>query len=117
MDIEIIEQIKKNYPELYNISKQLHNFDEKVSNMFIEKYGNNTYDNIMKTHEYNKEIENVHNGILKTSSISKLAQKRQKIFQIYTDVTFQITKKIGYSKTIEYMDVLTKYFKTISSII
>lgn len=114
MNIDIIRQI---YPEMYEISKQLYQFDKKVSDLFIKKYGDNTYDNIMKTHEYNKEIENVSNGILKENSISRLAQKRQKIFQKYTEITYEIAKSIGYTRTIEYMDMLTKYFNTISNII
>lgn len=110
MNVDFLKQV---YPEMYEISKKLHQFDKKVSDLFIKRYGDNTYDNIVKTHEYNKEIENVSNGILKENSISKLAQKRHKIFQKYTEITYEIAKTIGYTKTIEYMDFLTKYFNTI----
>lgn len=108
MNIELIKSI---YPDMYNISKRLHEFDKKVSDSFIKRYGDNTYDNIVKTHEYNKEIENVSNGILKDTSISKLAQKRYTLFQKYTEITYEIAKTIGYTQTIQYMDILTQYFK------
>lgn len=116
MNIEVVENIKITYPELYNISKKLHKFDKEVSNLFIKTYGDNTYDNIMTTHEYNKEIENVSKGISNETAVYKLAQRRQKIFQKYTDITYEITKQIGFSKTIEYMDILSNYFKIILGI-
>ena len=71
----------------------------------------------MITNEYHKELENVSNGILKDTDLSKLAQKRQEIFKEYSVVTFEITKTIGFSKTLLLMDILDKYFKYISNLI
>lgn len=112
-----INSIQLNYPELYKISRKLHQYDKQVSDLFIKNYGNNTYDNLMITNEYHKELENVSNGILKDTDLSKLAQKRKIIFEEYSVVTYEITKTIGFSKTLEYIDILDKYFKSISKLI
>jgi hypothetical protein len=116
MNIQV-DLIQIEYPELYNISRKLHSFDKKVSELFIKNYGDNTYDNLMITNEYYKELENVSNGILKDTDISKIAQRRQEIFKEYSVVTFEITKTIGFLKTLEKMDILDKYFKSISNLI
>jgi hypothetical protein len=112
-----VNKIQLEYPELYKISRKLHQYDKQVSDLFIKNYGNNTYDNLTITNEYHKELENVSNGILKDTDLSKLAQKRQEIFQEYSVVTYEITKTIGFSKTLEQMDILDKYFKSISNLI
>lgn len=112
-----VDLIQLEYPELYNISRKLHSFDKKVSDLFIKNYGDNTFDNIMITNEYYKELENVSNGILKNTELSKIAQKRQEIFKEYSEKTYKITEQIGFSKTLEKMDILDKYFKSISKLI
>jgi hypothetical protein len=112
-----VNKIQLDYPELYTISRKLNQYDKKVKDLFITNYGDNTYDNLMITNEYHKELENVSNGILKDTDLSKLAQKRQEIFKEYSVVTFEITKTIGFSKTLLLMDILDKYFKYISNLI
>ena len=96
-----VNGIQLNYPELYNISRKLHAYDKQVSDLFIKKYGDNTFNNLMITNEYHKELENVSDGILKDTELSKLAQKRQRIFQEYAQKTYEITKTIGFLKTLE----------------
>lgn len=109
--------IKNNYPDLYEISRKLNSFDKKVSDLFIKNYGDNTFDNIMITNEYHKELENVSNGILTDTELSKIAQKRQEIFKEYSDKSYLVAEIIGFSKTLEKMDILDKYFKSISNLI
>lgn len=112
-----VNKIQLEYPELYRISRKLNQYDKQVKDLFIKNYGNNTYDNLAITNEYYKELENVSNGIVKDTDLSKLAQKRQEIFKEYSIVTFEITKSLGFSKTLELMDILDKYFKSISTLI
>lgn len=112
-----VNKIQLEYPELYRISRKLNQYDKQVKDLFIKNYGNNTYDNLIITNEYHKELENVSNDILKDTDLSKLAQKRQEIFKEYSVVTFEITKTIGFSKTLLLMDILDKYFKSISNLI
>lgn len=112
-----VNKIQLEYPELYRISRKLNLYDKQVKDLFIKNYGNNTYDNLTITNEYHIELENVSNGIVKDTDLSRLAQKRQEIFKEYSIVTFEITKTIGFSKTLEKMDILDEYFKSISNLI
>jgi hypothetical protein len=108
-----VNTIQLDYPEFYKISRKLHAYDKQVSDLFIKNYGQNTFDNLMVTNEYNAELENVSLGILKNTDLSKLAQKRKTIFEEYSNITYEISQKIGYSKMLEYMNILDRYFKTI----
>lgn len=112
-----VNKIQSEYHELYKISRKLNLYDKQVNDLFIKNYGNNTYDNLTITNEYHKELENVSNGIIKDTDLSRLAQKRQEIFKEYSVITYEITKTIGFSKTLEKMDILDKYFKSISNLI
>lgn len=112
-----VKSILSDYPELYHISRKLHSFDKKVSDLFIKNYGDNTYDNIMITHEYHKELENVSEGILQNTELSKIAQKRQEIFKEYSEKSYLVAKDIGFSETLQKMDILDKYFKSIANLI
>lgn len=114
---QIINRIQLKYPELYNITRKLRAYEKEVSDLFIKNYGNNTFDNLMITNEYHKELENVSKGILKDTDISRLAQKREKIFKEYTDTSYQVAKELGFAKALEYMDILDKYFKRINDFI
>lgn len=108
-NIDFIEIL---YPEVYQTSKKLYTFEIKVHQLLDDIYGKDTYNSILKLHEFNKEIDNVKNNKLKDTQLNRLAQKYNKYFDEYSLVTYDLKTKIGMKETITIMETLKKYFKS-----
>lgn len=111
-----METIKLLYPEMYKAIRDFVLFEEKVKLSIDATFGVGTLENILKSHEYQKEIDNVKRGINGTSKFSRLAQRRKQLFDRYTEETGRVAKVIGYKEVLEAMDYLTKYFRRVASV-
>ena len=110
MDIDIVQIL---YPEVYESAKKFHTFQNKVYQYIDDKYGIDTFDNILKFKEFNNEVDNVKKGQLKDSQMNRLAQKYNRYFDEYIKATYQVKLLIGYKETVDMMDKLKLHFKNV----
>lgn len=108
---KIIDKVRKMYPEMYNSVKALIDYNKQVSSEIDSVYGVNTLENIIKTNEYNREIDNIENGIVKDTYFWILANKRQGIFKIYLQEINKVAEMIGRDRTLTIVTVLEEHFK------
>ena len=114
---DTINNIRTAFPNVYESSKELVVFEQQVRNIIDDRYGKDTLENIMKFQEYAQEQDNVNNGILKDTMMSRLAQRKQALFERYSRETFKMAQEIGLKDSLLYMDILTTYFKSIINLL
>lgn len=89
--------IKLAYPNLYISIKNLYICNQSIQDLFDKYYGKNTLQNIIKTNEYNIELDNVRNGINEKGEFNKIAQKYDNYFKYFllerTNVEYTIGKQ------------------------
>jgi len=92
------------FPELELSYINLYKFEKEVEKYINLNYGENTYENVYYTQEFNKEIENVQNGIIKHNTWNQFAQTYNRLLQKYVDESYKVKQKIGSKKTLKLID-------------
>lgn len=90
------------YSKLYKSIKNMTNFDKKVKKYIDKKYGGDTLENIIKTHEYNKEIDNVRKGIITNVGLNRLAERYNQYFNSFLNQRNKLRKELD-NKEIDYI--------------
>lgn len=99
------------YPELYEASRKLYTFENKVYQLIDDTYGKDSFQSIMKMNEFHEEIDNAQKGIQKDSQLNRLAQKYSKYFDEYSKISYSLKLQIGGKDTLVLMETLQNYFK------
>lgn len=109
--METVPKLMDTHPEMVQAIKNLVLFDAKVYMDIDNKYGSKTLDSIIKRNDYHKEIDNVNNGITTDTRLNRIAQRREAIFDKYSEETGKVARVAGFKETMEMIDIISKYYK------
>lgn len=106
----LYDQLQEAHPGYTNILKLLLLHDQKVEDYLTRKYGVDTLENILATAKYNDYIDKKRDD---GTALSKLAQKRNTLMEMYLQHFAPLVSAYGYATAIKYDEMATKYLKSI----
>ncbi len=88
--MEVIEIIKEVYPTVYYSARDLYEYKKEVYGEIDRVYGMNTYESIVRTNEFHKEIENVQRKKVSKTRMNEMARKYWEYFERYCEATYGV---------------------------
>lgn len=107
INVITVDQIKREHPDVYNASKNIHLFEKEVRETFQTRYRDNYRSYISK---YNLEKMLFQQGRPTDTEFTDLARQYYRLFDRYIDVTYAMKERVGAETTRVAMKLLDDYF-------
>jgi hypothetical protein len=101
-------EIELYHPQYIKALNDLLTYEAKVEEFLMHRYGNNTVENILNTAKYHDYINDNNND---GSILSKMAKKRNLLFEVYLLHFAPLISQHGYATAVEYDTIATTHIK------